>query len=1148
MAKPSSWIQHVEAFVDVSRPPNQQIVSVDAVASLLKNGLVTIETLVREMEMYLTTTDNVIRARGILLLGEVLTRLTANPLNNATVHSLIRFFTERLADWQALHGALLGCLALLKRKSNAGMVTGSDAKAVAESYLQNLQVQSLGQHDRQMCFELLECLLSGYPNDVATLGDDLVYGICEAIDGERDPKCLMLTFHLVEILAQLFPDPSGPLASYASDIFEILSSYFPIHFTHPKSDDLYVKRDDLSRALMLAFSSTPFYEPFAIPLLLEKLSSSLPSAKVDSLKYLSSSASKYGVDRMEKHSRAIWMSLKDTIFSSSSEDVLSLASESPDAMGFQENEVVKEGLVCLYHVILQNERLFTNLIVEDEDVEMIFRSVTSCRSYNGITVENRKKLQALGRIISVSAKVSSSSCSRIFQSFFIRLMDILGVSSDGSGFLSEKLNSGALYLCIELLAACKDLVLDSGEPAPESFSLEDTWCNLLQKFSAPLTDAFSSILVSSMEQGFSEDIYFAVKGLQSLATFPGFLPILKPVYENILAIFMSIITSGCEITLLWKLSLKALVQIGIFIEKYHDSEKALSYMNIVVEKFIKLIHNDDSVMSLQLKLEAATDIGSTGKDVMLRIAQGMEEAISTSFYEACVKGNLKSVEILVPVLECYSTKVLPWFHKTGEFEKVVLNFAINIWIQIESIMTFNICFREKELLDATVMAMNLAVGICSEENQSMIVQKAYDVLSLATFLPLNESVPLSAPVKLEGLQCSQDFCSFSSTDEWLISLFASVIMAVRPQTEIPNVRFILKLFMFALLRGQVPAAQALGSMINKLPVKLNSTEGSSTCTLEEAMDIIFEANLWSLSGNVPLRKCSTMDRNKVAIATLFLNSHENVNVQTQAIVGLAWIGKGLLMRGHEKVKEITMLFLGCLLSSGEIGILPLQQDSLGDFNGQDIDPVVMRSAADAFHVLLGDSEVCLNKRCHASIRPLYRQHFFSIMMPILLFSIAESDSSTSRRMLYRAFAHFISGTPVVAVVAEAKKLIAVILDALSMLSMDVLDKDLVYSLLLTLSAILTDENERDTVSENAHIIVDCLIGLASYSHMMLVRETAIQCLVALSGLPYVRIYPMRTKVLRAILKALDDPKRIVREEAVRCRQAWASIASRSIHF
>lgn len=54
------------------------------------------------------------------------------------------------ADWKALHGALVGCLALLRRKSDAGMINKSQAKAVAQSYLQNLQVQLLGLQDRKV--------------------------------------------------------------------------------------------------------------------------------------------------------------------------------------------------------------------------------------------------------------------------------------------------------------------------------------------------------------------------------------------------------------------------------------------------------------------------------------------------------------------------------------------------------------------------------------------------------------------------------------------------------------------------------------------------------------------------------------------------------------------------------------------------------------------------------------------------------------------------------------------------------------------------------------------------------------------------------------------------------------------------------------
>jgi len=63
-------------------------------------------------------------------------------------------------------------------------------------------------------------------------GEDLIYGICEAVDAEKDPDCLKLAFHTVKSLSQLYPDSSGLLANFAKDVFDILEPYFPIHFIH----------------------------------------------------------------------------------------------------------------------------------------------------------------------------------------------------------------------------------------------------------------------------------------------------------------------------------------------------------------------------------------------------------------------------------------------------------------------------------------------------------------------------------------------------------------------------------------------------------------------------------------------------------------------------------------------------------------------------------------------------------------------------------------------------------------------------------------------------------------------------------------------------------------------------------------------------
>ncbi|KAL4625999.1 hypothetical protein ACB092_05G064500 [Castanea dentata] len=1121
MAEPSQLSHLTESFVDSSRSPTQQAASLDKIASLVKNDVLTMEGLVREMQMYLTTTDNIVRARGILLLAEVLTCLATKPLDNATLHSLIGFFTDRLADWKALRGALVGCLALMRRKSSAGVVTSTDAKAVAESFLQNLQVQSLGQHDRKLCFELLECLLERYPNTVTPMGDELIYGICEAVDSEKDPQCLMLTFHIVEVLVQLFPDTSGPFASFAGDLFEILSCYFPIHFTHPRGEDLGIKRDDLSRALML-----------------------------DSLKYLSSCTSNYGPERMAKHARAIWLSIKDALYTSLQEPTLSFTSESLDGLVFQENEIAKEALTLLQQVIMQNNGLFLSLIVEDEDINIILNAVPSYESYSDIPLQGKLKLFAAGCILSISTKTSVACCNMIFESFFPRLMEILGLSEKKlSGdhspkdnyLISKRLNFGALYLSVELLAACRDLIAGSTQIACKSVSTYETSHCMLHSFSNLLTKAFCSTLVTSPHDA---DIYFGVKGLQILATFPGDVsPVPISEFENILITFMSIITVDFKKTLLWRLALKALMNIGSFIDKNNESEKILSYMRIVVEKIVSLVSLDDVTMPFPLKLEAISGIGRSGLNYMLHIIQGFEEALFANLSEIYVHGNVKSAKVTIWLLECYSNKLLPWIHENGVFEEVLLRFPINIWKQIESCVDFSV--PEKELLDAMMTAMKHAVAFCSEESQNEIIQKSYNVLSSSTSFPLKESVALTIPVQLEGLQLTQKMDNLSCRDEWILSLFASVVIAVRPQTHIPNVKVILNLFITTLLKGHVPAAQALGSIVNKFGKSSTGSEISSDCTLEEALDIIFQLKLWTHLNNGALLRCS-VNGSEMGHTDLCQAVVNNKLPQILAITGLSWIGKGLLLRGHDKVKDVTMIFLECLLSNGNA--LPLSQNSLENSCEQDLRASVMKSAADAFRVLMSDSEVCLNRKFHAIIRPLYKQRFFSTMMPILQPLIMKSDSLLSRSMLYRAFAHIISETPLVAVLGEAKKLIPILLDCLSMLNKDAQDKDTLYSLLLVLSGILTDKDGQEAVVDNAHLVINCLTGLIAYPHMMLVRETAIQCLVAMSELPHARIYPMRIQVLQAISKALDDSRRAVRQEAVRCRQAWASIASRSLHF
>ncbi|KAK1434164.1 hypothetical protein QVD17_11082 [Tagetes erecta] len=1099
-----NYIKHIESYVDSSsssKSPSQQDASLDALAKLLMNDIITVESLVREMEMYLTTTDNIIRARGVLLLAELLTRVSSKHLENNTIHSLIGFFADRLSDWRALRGALVGCLALMRRKTDTGAISGSDANAVAQSFMQNLQVQSLGQHDRKLCFEILECLIESYPDTVMSTEDDFFYVICEAIDGEKDPQCLLVTFHIVESLARLYQDSSSSLASYAEDLFNILGSYFPIHFTHPKGEDD-LKREQLSRALMLAFASTPLFEPFAIPLLLEKLSSSLPSAKIESLKYLSYCIVRYGGNRIQEHYEALWSSLKDAILTSA-------PSSLTVALGHQDNEIVDEAVALLQKLIQQdNDSLsFLKLILKDVDINMTLKSLSNYNNYDDITVIDKQRLNAVCRILYVSAAASTVSCNAVFQSFYSELVTGLqSMMQDKDRVFEPKF--GYLCICVELLAACRSLV----KSTEITYLDNETWCTMLHSSCTLLTSSFVKIMKET-----TYDIYmdFAVRGLHILASFPGnFLPVSKSTFENILMEFVSIIFHKFNSASVWRSVLSALVEIGSLFEKSDDFEKMASFDVIVVERMLALLSSDDLSMPFSLKVEAVSKIAMANLKYMLKLVQELNTAISSGLRKYWLDGNSNSAECAVLLLECYADKVLPWFQNMGDTNNVPMHFALKVWDEIKDNTLFCDSLNEKKLLETTMSGMKYAVASCSEDSQSMILDKAFSVLSSSASFQVNESMQPA---------------EFSCREEWIISLFDSVIIALHPKTQGKNIKEIIQIIMRALSTGHIPSAHALGSLFNKMP---NDMQNFS---MEEAMALTF---------NQYIRGFLNGDDDEMGVSNLRLSNANDGLVNSHAIiVGLAWVGKGLLMRGHEKVKDVIKFFLNFLISNG---CYPTSNGSIS--SSEDCEDL-MRAIADSFSIIMSDSEACLNKKLHATIKPLYKQRLFHMVMPILLSSLVKSNSPiTYKSMVHRALAHVISNTPLSAILGEAKKLIPLMVDGLTILSEDVQNRDIVYSLLLVLSGILTDKNGQEIIVENAYKIIMCLNKLVIYQHMMLVRETAIQCLTAMSELPYASIYRFRPEVLQALSRALDDPKRSVRREAVRCRQAWASISSRGLHI
>jgi DNA repair/transcription protein MET18/MMS19 len=101
---------------------------------------------------------------------------------------------------------------------------------IIKSILRDIHVQSMVQSDRLTVFSLCHFVLTSQPHAEMIKNEkydtDFVYGFIQAMDGEKDPRNLVVCFECIQLLCQKFR-----LGPFVEETFEIFSCYFPIDFT-----------------------------------------------------------------------------------------------------------------------------------------------------------------------------------------------------------------------------------------------------------------------------------------------------------------------------------------------------------------------------------------------------------------------------------------------------------------------------------------------------------------------------------------------------------------------------------------------------------------------------------------------------------------------------------------------------------------------------------------------------------------------------------------------------------------------------------------------------------------------------------------------------------------------------------------------------
>ncbi|XP_076856911.1 MMS19 nucleotide excision repair protein homolog [Brachyhypopomus gauderio] len=282
-------------------------------ANGVNSGQFTILQLVEALGLSLTSSESQTRGRGVQLLSQVLEECYSS-LSEKEVEVLVAFYENRLKDHYAITPHVLRGL---KALAKCTMLPKGSAVSILKSLFQDVQVQSLMLAERSCVYNILISLMESREEELKGLGPDFVFGFVQAVDGERDPRNLLLAFQIAGNIIHR----GYSLSQFTEELFEVTSCYFPIDFTPPPNDPHGITQEELILALRAVLTGTPRFAEFLLPLIIEKLDSDMQNAKVDSLQTLAACAPVYGHKELSEFLPSLWSSIRREVFQTASERV-----------------------------------------------------------------------------------------------------------------------------------------------------------------------------------------------------------------------------------------------------------------------------------------------------------------------------------------------------------------------------------------------------------------------------------------------------------------------------------------------------------------------------------------------------------------------------------------------------------------------------------------------------------------------------------------------------------------------------------------------------------------------------------------------------------------------------------------------------------
>uniref|UniRef100_A0A674I430 MMS19 nucleotide excision repair protein n=1 Tax=Terrapene triunguis TaxID=2587831 RepID=A0A674I430_9SAUR len=882
---------------------------------------------------------------------------------------------------------------------------------------EGFQGRSLPQLDRHTVYSIITNVMRTREEELKGLGADFTFGFIQVMDGEKDPRNLLVAFQIVRDLIL----EGYVLGPFVEELFEVTSCYFPIDFTPPPNDPHCIQREDLIVSLRAVLASTPQFAEFLLPLLIEKMDSEMQSAKLDSLQTLSACCTIYGQKELQEFLPSLWSSLRREVFQTASE------------------RVEAEALAALHGLAACLSRSVLSSDTEDLLDSFLSGVLQDCRHH--LCEPDMKLVWPSAKLLQAAAGASFRAGHRITSSVVPLLLEQY----------NQHLQSSQRRTILEMLLGFLELQQKWGHEDEEESAL---LCS-----QAPLC----SVLFSALTDPSVQLQLVGIRALTVLGT---------AVLQALCPLRVAGPTRRLSPLLFLPRSMAAMEAAGSLAPIYPGA-----FTGRMVQRLAEELQSEReeegrrSTHSLRARCLQALAAVSTHPGIvqetvpvllqcLRQVPKGKAPRESSGACDVvAVCQSLQRVAV-----QCQRDAESCWYyHQT--VVPCLLAVAVQAAMQENAHSPVGKLLLEEEVLTAMVPVVSAASAhLCPElaaQSVSQVVPLFLD--GEVSFLPQD-----SFPCPFQPFQVS------GGSQRRLVALLMAFVCSLPRNVPIPQQDRLLQELLALSCSCDCPftataAAKCFAGLVNKYP------PGQQLDQLLETAVNRMEAGL----AEGPLR--------------------------TQALALLLWVTKALVLRYHPLSSRLTDKLLG-LLGDPELG------------------PAV----ADGFSLLMADSPDVLHKGCHADVRIMFRQRFFTDNVPKLVQGFHAAGPGVKANYL-KGLSHVLNHLPRPVLVTELPTLLSLLLEALSCP-----DRVVQLSTLSCLQPLLLEAPH--VMSLHVDTLVTKFLGLTSSPAMVRAPPAPFPA-------PLPPLLPYKPRVIRALAKPLDDMKRLVRKEAVVARGEWFLLGS-----